>query len=107
MSQRSSCFAVTRLPRRFGRASDAGRAATESQHALTKATWPGHELKVRMGLQHDTARISTTVDRTLLDDARRLHAGTTDAELIDEALTIKPDVRLAHFNLALIAMGAY
>ena len=33
------------------------------------------------------ARISTTVDRTLLDDARRLHAGTTDAELIDEALT--------------------
>ena len=33
------------------------------------------------------ARISTTVDRNLLDDARRLHAGTTDAELIDEALT--------------------
>ena len=33
------------------------------------------------------ARISTTVDRTLLDDARRLHAGTTDAELIDAALT--------------------
>lgn len=32
------------------------------------------------------ARISTTVDRTLLDDARRLHAGTTDAELVDEAL---------------------
>lgn len=33
------------------------------------------------------ARISTTVDRTLLDDARRLHAGTTDADLVDEALT--------------------
>ncbi|MFK7918817.1 MAG: type II toxin-antitoxin system VapB family antitoxin [Ilumatobacter sp.] len=33
------------------------------------------------------ARISTTVDRTLLDDARRIHAGTTDAELIDEALS--------------------
>ena len=33
------------------------------------------------------ARISTTVDRTLLDDARRLHAGTTDAELVDAALT--------------------
>ncbi len=33
------------------------------------------------------ARISTTVDRTLLDDARRLHAGTTDAELVDDALT--------------------
>jgi antitoxin MazE5 len=32
------------------------------------------------------ARISTTVDRILLDDARRLHAGTTDAELVDEAL---------------------
>jgi hypothetical protein len=33
------------------------------------------------------ARISTTVDRALLDDARRLHGGTTDAELVDEALT--------------------
>lgn len=33
------------------------------------------------------ARISTTVDRTLLDDARRLHPGTTDAELVDDALT--------------------
>lgn len=33
------------------------------------------------------ARISTTVDRTLLDDARRLHGGTTDAELVDDALT--------------------
>ena len=32
-------------------------------------------------------RISTTVDRTLLDDARRLHGGTTDAELVDDALT--------------------
>ena len=33
------------------------------------------------------ARISTTVDRQLLDDARRVHAGTTDAELVDEVLT--------------------
>lgn len=33
------------------------------------------------------ARISTTVDSALLEDARRLHAGTTDAELVDEALT--------------------
>ena len=33
------------------------------------------------------ARISTTVDRQLLDDARRVHAGTTDAELVEEALT--------------------
>lgn len=32
------------------------------------------------------ARISTTVDRALLDDARRLHGRTTDAELIDDAL---------------------
>ena len=31
-------------------------------------------------------RISTTVDCDLLDDARRVHAGTTDAELVDEAL---------------------
>jgi len=33
------------------------------------------------------ARISTTVDRQLLDDARRVHAGNTDAELVEEALT--------------------
>lgn len=32
------------------------------------------------------ARLSTTVDRDLLDGARKAHAGTTDAELIDEAL---------------------
>jgi len=31
-------------------------------------------------------RISTTVDRTLLDSARRSRAHSTDAELIDEAL---------------------
>jgi hypothetical protein len=31
-------------------------------------------------------RISTTVDHDLLVDARRAHAGTTDAELIDDAL---------------------
>ena len=31
-------------------------------------------------------RISTTVDSKLLDDARRIHEGTTDAELVDEAL---------------------
>ena len=31
-------------------------------------------------------RISTTVDRDLLDEARRAFAGTTDAKLIDEAL---------------------
>ena len=32
------------------------------------------------------ARISTTVDRELLDSARKAHSGTTDAELIDGAL---------------------
>ena len=34
----------------FGRASDAVRAATESQRALTDAKWPGPMLRVRMGL---------------------------------------------------------
>ncbi len=37
------------------------------------------------------ARISTTVDRSLLDDARRLHGDGTDAELIDAALTAMLD----------------
>jgi antitoxin MazE5 len=32
-------------------------------------------------------RLSTTVDAQLLDDARRLRPGVTDAALIDEALT--------------------
>ncbi len=32
------------------------------------------------------ARLSTTVDATLLDDARRVRSGVTDAVLIDEAL---------------------
>ncbi len=32
-------------------------------------------------------RLSTTVSRELLDDARRLRGGATDAVLIDEALT--------------------
>lgn len=32
-------------------------------------------------------RLSTTVDRELLDDARKAMAGTTDAKLIDQALT--------------------
>lgn len=32
-------------------------------------------------------RISTTVDRDLLVHARRASTGTTDAQLIDEALT--------------------
>jgi hypothetical protein len=31
-------------------------------------------------------RLSTTVDAELLDDARRLRSGVTDAALIDEAL---------------------
>jgi hypothetical protein len=43
----------------------------------------------RMWHDHGMARtrLSTTVDRALLEDARKAHAGTTDAELIDEALT--------------------
>ena len=32
-------------------------------------------------------RLSTTVDATLLDGARRLRAGLPDAALVDEALT--------------------
>lgn len=32
------------------------------------------------------SRLSTTVDQHLLDDARRLHGASTDAELVDEAL---------------------
>ena len=31
-------------------------------------------------------RLSTTVDSALLADARRVHAGSTDAALVDEAL---------------------
>lgn len=31
-------------------------------------------------------RLSTTVDAELLDSARNLHAGATDASLVDEAL---------------------
>lgn len=31
-------------------------------------------------------RLSTTVDAQLLDSARKLHTGTTDAALVDEAL---------------------
>lgn len=32
-------------------------------------------------------RVSTTVDETLLDEARRMRSGVTDAALLDEALT--------------------
>ncbi len=31
-------------------------------------------------------RLSTTVDATLLEDARNVRSGTTDAALVDEAL---------------------
>jgi hypothetical protein len=31
-------------------------------------------------------RLSTTVDADLLEDARRVHSGATDAALIDDAL---------------------
>ena len=53
------------------------------------AATPG--LPVVVQAWHDHAmprtRISTTVDATLLDDARRTGAGINDAELIDAALT--------------------
>lgn len=32
-------------------------------------------------------RLSTTVDSSLLEDARRIRSGVTDAVLVDEALT--------------------
>lgn len=32
-------------------------------------------------------RLSTTVDSTLLEDARRIRSGLTDAALVDEALS--------------------
>lgn len=32
-------------------------------------------------------RLSTTVDAALLEDARKVRSGTTDAALVDEALT--------------------
>ena len=49
----------------FGRASDAVRAATESQRALTNAVWPGPALRVRMGLHLGEAeeRVVTTSGR--------------------------------------------
>ena len=31
-------------------------------------------------------RVSTTVDEQLLSDARKVHSGSTDASLLDEAL---------------------
>jgi len=40
--------------------------------------WHGHGM--------GRVRISTTVDRTLLDSARRARASSTDAQLVDEAL---------------------
>lgn len=44
-------------------------------------TWPTWH---RGGMTR--ARLSTTVDATLLDDARRVRSGVTDAVLVDEAL---------------------
>jgi hypothetical protein len=38
----------------------------------------------------DRVRINTSVDRALLERARRARPGVSDAELIDEALTMLP-----------------
>ena len=80
----------------FGRASDAVRAATESQRALINATWPGPALKVRMGLHlgeaeerggdyfgpvvNTAARVETAGHggQVLMTDAVRTAAGATD-----------------------------
>jgi hypothetical protein len=54
-------------------------------------------------------RLSTTVDRELLDDARKARIGTTDAELIDAALTaLLARYRAAEIDHAYaIAYGAH
>ena len=80
----------------FGRASDAVRAATESQRALSNAGWPGPTLKVRMGLHlgeaeerggdyfgpvvNTAARVEAAGHggQVLITDAVRTAAGTTD-----------------------------
>ena len=80
----------------FGRASDAVRAATESQRALINASWPGPVLKVRMGLHlgeaeerggdyfgpvvNTAARVEAAGHggQVLLTDAVRTAAGATD-----------------------------
>jgi len=61
-------------------ASDAIDHAGSFHYGMTVAwSWHTHGMA--------RTRLSTTVNRDLLDDARKAHAGTTDAELIDEALT--------------------
>ena len=80
----------------FGRASDAVRAATESQRALTDANWPGPALRVRMGLHlgeaeerggdyfgpvvNTAARVEAAGHggQVLVTDAVRTAAGTAD-----------------------------
>ncbi len=80
----------------FGRASDAVRAATESQRALTDATWPGPMLRVRMGLHlgeaeerggdyfgpvvNTAARVGAAGHggQTLITEPVRIAAGVTD-----------------------------
>ena len=59
-------------------------------------TSPAGDIAVMPPSWHDDgmprSRISTTVDSTLLDDARRFHSGWSDSELIDAALKalVKP-----------------
>ena len=80
----------------FARASDAVRAATESQRALMNASWPGPALKVRMGLHlgeaeerggdyfgptvNTTARVEAAGHggQVLITEPVRIAAGITD-----------------------------
>ena len=61
--------------RGHGRSSD-----RSSSRPLPNVAYPCHNYGMTR------TRLSTTVDRDLLDGARKAHGGTTDAELIDEAL---------------------
>lgn len=94
----------------FGRASDAVRAVTESQRALTDATWPGPVLRVRMGLHlgeaeerggdyfgpvvNTAARVEAAGHggQVLITDAVRTAAGVAAADLTDLGVRSLRDV---------------
>ena len=71
----------------FGRASDAVRAATESQRALTDASWPGPALNVRMGLHLGEAEERGGDILTFLADKQALVILDNCEHLIDETAT--------------------
>jgi predicted ATPase/class 3 adenylate cyclase len=94
----------------FGRASDAVRAVTESQRALTDATWPGPVLRVRMGLHlgeseerggdyfgpvvNTAARVEAAGHggQVLITDAVRTAAGVAAVDLTDLGVRSLRDV---------------